>query len=33
VKSVADHRAELEIWGEDPDGKKTVIGSAVVEVA
>jgi acyl dehydratase len=31
VKSVADHRAELEIWGEDPDGKKTVVGSAVVE--
>jgi hypothetical protein len=24
--------AELEIWGEDPDGNKTTIGTATVEL-
>jgi acyl dehydratase len=33
VKSVADHSVELDVWGEDADGKKTVVGSATVELA
>jgi acyl dehydratase len=31
VKSVEDGEVKLEIWGEDADGKKTVIGSATLE--
>ena len=31
VKSRSDGAAELEIWGEDPDGNKTTIGTATVE--
>ena len=33
VKSDANGEAVLEIWGEDPEGKKAVIGSAVVELS
>jgi acyl dehydratase len=31
VKAVDGKDMQLEIWGEDADGKKTVIGSAVLE--
>jgi hydroxyacyl-ACP dehydratase HTD2-like protein with hotdog domain len=31
VKSRSDGTAELEIWGEDPDGNRTTIGTATVE--
>jgi acyl dehydratase len=32
VTNVAGLRAELEIWGEDPDGNRTTVGTAVVEM-
>jgi acyl dehydratase len=32
VKSVEDGTVQVDVWGEDADGKKTVIGSATVEV-
>lgn len=32
VSSVAGLHAELEIWGEDPDGNRTTVGTAVVEM-
>jgi hypothetical protein len=32
VTSVAGGRVELEIWGEDPDGNRTTVGTAVVEM-
>jgi hypothetical protein len=32
VTSVAGLQAELEIWGEDPDGNRTTVGTAVVEM-
>jgi hydroxyacyl-ACP dehydratase HTD2-like protein with hotdog domain len=32
VTSVAGRRVELEIWGEDPDGTRTTVGAAVVEM-
>lgn len=31
VKSRHDGTAELEVWGEDPDGNRTTIGTATVE--
>jgi acyl dehydratase len=31
VKTVRGDTAELELWGEDEDGKRTAVGSAVVE--
>ena len=33
VKTVENGEATLEVWGEDPDGKKTTVGSAVVELS
>ncbi len=30
VVRVENGEAELEVWGEDPDGKKTTIGTATV---
>ena len=32
VTSVTGLRAELEIWGEDPDGNHTTVGTAIVEM-
>jgi acyl dehydratase len=32
VTGVSGLRAELEIWGEDPDGNRTTVGTAVVEM-
>ena len=32
VKSRAEGVAELEIWGEDPDGNRTTTGTATVEM-
>ena len=32
VTTVTGGHAELEIWGEDPDGNKTTLGAAVVEI-
>ena len=32
VTSVAGVRVELEIWGEDPEGNRTTVGNAVVEL-
>ena len=32
VSSVTGLRAELEIWGEDPEGNRTTTGIAVVEM-
>jgi acyl dehydratase len=32
VTSVAGGRAEIEIWGEDPEGNRTTVGTAVVEM-
>jgi hydroxyacyl-ACP dehydratase HTD2-like protein with hotdog domain len=32
VRSRAGNVAELEIWGEDPDGNQTTIGTATVEL-
>ncbi len=32
VSSVIGLHAELEIWGEDPDGNRTTVGTAVVEM-
>jgi hypothetical protein len=29
---VAGGRAEIEIWGEDPEGNRTTVGTAVVEM-
>ena len=31
VRSVEGRTAEVEIWGEDPDGNRTTLGSATVE--
>jgi acyl dehydratase len=31
VKAVNGNEVELDIWGEDADGKKTVVGSATLE--
>lgn len=31
VRSVEGREAEVELWGEDPDGKRTTLGSATVE--
>jgi hypothetical protein len=33
VTAVNGATVELEIWGEDPDGSRTTIGSAVVELS
>jgi hydroxyacyl-ACP dehydratase HTD2-like protein with hotdog domain len=33
VTGVEGNEVELEIWGEDPEGKKTTIGTATVEFA
>jgi acyl dehydratase len=33
VTAVNGADVELEVWGEDPDGNKTTLGSAVVEMA
>lgn len=33
VRGVTGRVAELEIWGEDPDGNRTTLGSASVELA
>jgi hydroxyacyl-ACP dehydratase HTD2-like protein with hotdog domain len=32
VKRVDGNQAELELWGEDSDGTRTTLGSAVVEM-
>ena len=32
VTSVAGVRVELEIWGEDPEGNRTTVGTAVAEM-
>jgi acyl dehydratase len=32
VTRVAGDEVELEVWGEDPDGNRTTIGNAVVEM-
>jgi len=32
VKAVRDRELELELWGEDPDGNRTTVGSAVLEM-
>jgi hydroxyacyl-ACP dehydratase HTD2-like protein with hotdog domain len=32
VTTVVGGRVELEIWGEDPDGNRTTVGTAVVEM-
>lgn len=32
VTSVTGARVELEVWGEDPEGNKTTVGTAVVEM-
>jgi hypothetical protein len=32
VTGVDGNRVELEIWGEDPEGKKTTVGTATVEM-
>ena len=31
VKEVRDGEIELELWGEDPEGKRTTLGTAVLE--
>ena len=33
VKEVRADEVEVELWGEDPEGKRTTIGSAVLEMA
>jgi acyl dehydratase len=33
VKAILGSRVELDIWGEDPDGNKTTVGNASVELA
>ena len=33
VTRVEGSDVELEIWGEDPEGKKTTVGTATVEIA
>ncbi len=33
VKRVDGREVELEVWGEDPEGKRTTIGTAKVEIA
>ncbi|MDQ6774474.1 MAG: dehydratase [Candidatus Dormibacteraeota bacterium] len=32
VRSVADGRAELDLWTEDPDGNRTTVGKATVRL-
>ena len=32
VTRIDGNEAELEVWGEDPDGNRTTIGKATVEV-
>jgi len=32
VKKVEGDRVELEVWGEDPEGKRTTVGSATVKL-
>ena len=32
VTRVEGNEVELEIWGEDPEGKKTTVGTATVEL-
>jgi hydroxyacyl-ACP dehydratase HTD2-like protein with hotdog domain len=32
VTRVDGEEVELEIWGEDPEGKKTTVGTATVEI-
>ena len=33
VTSIEGGQVELEIWGEDPDGNRTTVGTATVEMA
>ena len=33
VKSVENGTAQLEVWTEDPDGNRTTLGTATVELA
>ena len=33
VRSVSGRMVELDVWGEDPDGNRTTVGSATVELA
>jgi acyl dehydratase len=33
VTKVVGDQVELEVWGEDPDGQHTTVGSAVVEMS
>ena len=32
VTKVDGNQVELEVWGEDPDGQRTTVGSATVEM-
>jgi len=32
VTKVDGDQVELEVWGEDPDGQRTTIGNATVEL-
>jgi hydroxyacyl-ACP dehydratase HTD2-like protein with hotdog domain len=33
VTKVEGDKVELEVWGEDPDGQRTTVGSAIVEMS
>jgi hydroxyacyl-ACP dehydratase HTD2-like protein with hotdog domain len=33
VAKVDGEQVELEVWGEDPDGQRTTVGSATVELS
>ena len=33
VTSVEGRNVELEVWGEDPDGRRTTVGTAKVEMS
>ena len=32
VSKVDGEQVELEVWGEDPDGRRTTVGTALVEI-
>jgi acyl dehydratase len=33
VTNIDNGRVQLEVWGEDPDGKRTTVGVAIVDFA
>jgi acyl dehydratase len=33
VKSVEGGQVELDVWGEDPDGNRTTVGTATVQIS